>query len=150
MKSNGYLAWGRFLILGLVSVCFAAGTASAQKAYRGNFTLPFDAKWGDATLPAGDYEFTLDKADLEGQLTISSRDMKLTAVVHPGGVSDQNPPANSTLIAVGSAGKYRIRVLNMAEIGKVLTFGAPKAERREMIAQAPELVRRIPVMVASR
>jgi len=49
----------RYLGLALLAACFNAGNSSAQ-AFQGKFTLPFEARWGQATLPAGDYSFTLD------------------------------------------------------------------------------------------
>ncbi len=47
------------LALALLGPCF--GTAYAQ-GLTGKFTLPFEARWGLATLKAGDYKFTLDHA----------------------------------------------------------------------------------------
>src|SRR5258708_5478413 len=40
-----------------------ATSGNAQTAYQGKFTLPFETHWGGATLPAGDYTFTLASAN---------------------------------------------------------------------------------------
>jgi hypothetical protein len=44
----------------LLAICFNAGFANAQNV-AGKFTLPFEAHWGQATLPAGDYSFMLER-----------------------------------------------------------------------------------------
>jgi hypothetical protein len=49
----------RFSGLALLALCFMAGHATAQ-VFEGKFTLPSPARWGGATLPAGDYSFTLN------------------------------------------------------------------------------------------
>src|SRR5260370_15011937 len=36
-----------------------ATSGNAQNAYQGKFTLAVETHWGDVTLPAGDYTFTL-------------------------------------------------------------------------------------------
>lgn len=47
--------------LALLGPCFGAGLASAQ-GLTGKFTLPFETRWGLATLQPGDYSFKLDRA----------------------------------------------------------------------------------------
>jgi hypothetical protein len=37
----------------------SSGLAKAQTAYEAKFTLPFEAHWGIAVLPAGDYTISL-------------------------------------------------------------------------------------------
>jgi hypothetical protein len=149
MKSNRNFKVLGILLLGLVGIGLSAGSASAQQAYRGRFTLPFEAKWGESTLPAGDYTFTLDHATAEGNLNILSQDKKTAAIVHVSGVTELSKATTSSLTAVRSGGTYRIRVLTAAEIGKAFNCGAPKGES-QMMAQAPWLIQRIPVLVASK
>jgi hypothetical protein len=52
MKTNRSTRMVRNLVLGLASAFIFAGVANAQ-AHKGNFTLPFDAQWGKATLASG-------------------------------------------------------------------------------------------------
>jgi hypothetical protein len=49
----------RFSGLALLAACFVAGHANAQ-VFQGKFTLPFQARWGQATLVAGDYSLAVD------------------------------------------------------------------------------------------
>jgi hypothetical protein len=56
---------------------------------------------------------------------------------------------SSALIAVRSAGSYRIRALQLAEAGVVLEYTPPKAER-QILAQQPVLFQRVPVIAAGK
>src|ERR1017187_4219491 len=57
MKSRRFTLLG-FLMLSLPGSCFTAGLADAQGA--GASTLPFEARWSVALVPAGDGSFTLN------------------------------------------------------------------------------------------
>jgi len=39
----------------LLCAAFLTAAAFAAPIYRGSFTLPYQAQWGEATLPSGDY-----------------------------------------------------------------------------------------------
>ena len=62
------MIWARhlklFKKLGIAALALGALATSgkAQNALQGKFTLPFETHWGGATLPAGDYTFTLASA----------------------------------------------------------------------------------------
>ena len=69
MKTNRTFTVLRLLVLGVLVAGFNAKPASAQ-AFQGKFTLPSETRWGQATLPAGDYSFTLDKDYPGSRVTI--------------------------------------------------------------------------------
>src|SRR6266566_5378591 len=50
---------GMLTIAALALAGSFAGTANAQAKAAGSFTLPFEAKWGNAVLPPGDYTFSV-------------------------------------------------------------------------------------------
>jgi len=52
---------------------------NAQTVYKGQFTLPFETHWGGATLPAGDYTFTMSSAI--SPYTLYIRGEKFNAIV---------------------------------------------------------------------
>ena len=60
MKTNPKFTVLRLLVLGVLVAGFNSKPASAQ-VFKGKFTLPSTTRWSIATLPAGDYSFTLDK-----------------------------------------------------------------------------------------
>jgi hypothetical protein len=153
MKSNRTLRGFNLLFAGLAAACLFAGSASAQKAYEGNFTLPFGAKWGGATLPAGNYSFTVDSASVGSFVKVTGQDGKQTqASIRIMGVSDQQSIEQpSQLIVVPSRGAYRICVFQEPRLGMVLIFAAPKAERQLLAQAAPgELIRRITISASAR
>ena len=59
MNGNRIFSLIRFIGLALLAACFVTGHANAQD-FHGKFTLPFEARWGRATLPAGDYSLSVD------------------------------------------------------------------------------------------
>jgi hypothetical protein len=60
MKSMRNFTLLKLAMGSLLAICFNAGYANAQTV-AGKFTLPFEARWGQATLPAGDYSFRLER-----------------------------------------------------------------------------------------
>jgi len=144
MKANRTSGVVRNLVLALAGAFIFAGIASAQApAYKGQFTLPFDAKWGLATLPAGDYTFTLDSSALPAMIKIE-QGTRNVALVMAQNTETSDASKASELVVTRSGGYARIRVLHLAELGTDFAYGAPKAESREM-ASAPELIQRVPI-----
>ena len=65
MKSTRSLKSVRILLLAVLAAGLSASLASAQE-YQGKFTLPFEARWGSAVLPAGDYTFRVNAGEAPG------------------------------------------------------------------------------------
>jgi len=145
MKTNRNPSPFRYLVLTLASAFIFTGITSAQgPAAKGQFTLPFDAKWGPATLPAGDYTFTLNSTVLPAFVKIEQGDRNVALVMAQGSEAS-DASKQSELIVTRSGGRERIRVLHLAELGTDLYYAAPKSEGREM-ASAPELIQRVPII----
>jgi aspartate oxidase len=131
------------LVLAVASAFIFAGIASAQVC-KGQFTLPFDAHWGGATLPAGDYTFTLNSAGQPSIVKIEQGQRNVALVMAQSGTASDTSKA-SELTVTRSGGHARIRVLHLAELGTDLYYAAPKAEGREM-ASTRELIQHLPVI----
>jgi hypothetical protein len=62
------------LVKSLLFVFLAAGLsprlAAAQPSVEGKFTLPFEARWGNALLQPGDYSFSIQSTDLPARVVI--------------------------------------------------------------------------------
>jgi hypothetical protein len=132
--------------LALLVGCFTANLASAQDGYKGSFTLPFEARWGQVVLPPGEYSFTLDHGTVAGIVSIRGEAGQAAGFVTSQGIYDQHTLDHSELILVRSGGNYTIRALRLAERGLTLEYSAPKTER-QLITQAPQLLERIPVIM---
>jgi len=105
----------RFLGLVLLAVCFNAGHAGAQ-VFQGKFTLPFEARWGRATLPAGDYSVTLDSANPMCTLKLQRGNRVVAMILAQ--AKDMNNSGRAELTVV----RGTVRALNLPSIGMVLQY----------------------------
>ena len=128
------------LVLALLASCLGAASAKAQE-FNGKFTLPFEARWGVATLPAGSYSFTVDQTMSGGSLVVVGE--KVRAIIRGQG---HNPKMgeSSALILRSEKGVYTVRELRMADIGVVLYYG-PQHHKRLTAAQEREIASIVPV-----
>src|ERR1700693_4231670 len=58
-------------LLAFTALNFAPSLASAQEPARGHFTLTHEVHWGNAKVPAGDYEFSFDPNGTARMLSLS-------------------------------------------------------------------------------
>lgn len=141
-----------FLFL-LLAMWLAPGVLSAQD-YKGTFTVPFELKWGRATLPAGEYSLKLDTAVAPNIVTV--RGEGSNAMIMTNGVSDRDASGGDCLIVVrrGRTGRVRALRLSIPTSGKpndglVFSYSAPPNEP-QLLAQGPELIQRIPIVAAGK
>lgn len=140
---------GMLTIAALALVGIFASPANAQSKATGSFTLPFEAKWGNAVLPEGDYTFTVQSATPSTYLvTFAAKGIRGETILAR---KDRGPDVSSRnmLVAVRSGGKYRIRTLHLAFANLIVDFPVPK-EKRTLIASAPELMQTVPILVAAK
>lgn len=107
----------------LLALCFNARPASAQEV-TGTFTLPFEAHWGRATLPPGNYSFRLNSPGFEGILMLS-RGTKVVAMILDQGRGDEKL-GRSELIVDRTAAGCTIRELHLAKLGIVAYYRQQK------------------------
>jgi hypothetical protein len=131
----------RILLLAVLVAGLSPSLASAQE-FHGTFTLPFEANWGPATLPAGEYSFILDHRKLEATVLVSGKRQRL--IVLPQMIEHRTFPGNSALIVVRHDDKCQVRALYIAQMGLFLDYYTPKGGER-LVAQGPVLIQRIPV-----
>jgi len=135
----------RLAILALLATVVSAGLLSAED-YVGKFTLPFQAKWGRATLPAGDYSFQLNTA--RSPYTVTVRGQDKAAMIMSDGTSNKDVSTRSELVVVRRGRTGTIRALHLNEVGTF--FYVPPKGERQLLAQAPELIQRIPILVSGK
>ncbi|HME00900.1 MAG TPA: hypothetical protein VKM93_26765 [Terriglobia bacterium] len=128
----------RLLGLALLAACLNAGHASAQ-VFQGKFTLPFQARWGEAALPAGDYSFALDSTT--GACTLRLyRQGKGVALIMAQGQS-KNDSGTAALIVV----RGTVRTLSLPKIGTVLQY-APHHGKRLAAPEERIIAQIVPVV----
>ncbi len=111
-------------------LCFSAGVGKAQDAYKGKFTLPFEAHWGSAVLPAGDYTISIPSATAPYLLYI--RGEGKTAIILANGADTKAVSDHSQLTLVNTGGKHAIRMLEAGQLGLTFDYAVPKAEMKPM------------------
>jgi len=141
-----------FTLIGCLTVAAAlsAGSASAQ-AVKGHFTLPFEARWGINTLPAGDYSFRLDHATLDGTLALY-RGTQAVGLVKSQGYSPNHDRTGSSALVVtrDKAGSSPVvTTLRLAGPGLVFFYRSPKP-KHGTASEEREIAQIIPVRAASK
>ena len=93
-------------LLTIVAVLACCNSVWALGESSGGFVLPFDVQWNGATLPAGQYDFTLSSGQLGGVLHVRDgrqhRNMLVVAVALG------ETPNHSALTIVSSVPTMRI------------------------------------------
>jgi hypothetical protein len=87
-------------------------SGNAQDAYQGKFTLPFETHWGSATLPAGDYSFTLPSNSAPYRIYIQGKGV---------GAIIEAVTADEKVVS----GHAQLNLVDIADVQTVQTFEAP-------------------------
>lgn len=137
MKTNRVFTVVRLLVLGVLVAGFNAKLANAQ-VFEGKFTLSSTASWGLATLSAGDYSFTLDKATMYGQVTVYREDQAV-AMIPTNAISEATSNRPEIVLEGG-----KVRELRLPLIGLTLLYPAHNPNHRAA-PQEPQVSKIIPV-----
>jgi len=140
MKTNQKSTVLRLLVLGVLVAGFNAKPASAQ-ATQGKFTLPSTTRWGLATLPAGDYSFTLNH-DYPGSVVTVLRGTQSVALIATRVISHTTSGRSEMVVENGN-----VRKLNLPQIGVSLDYPANNPHHRAA-PREPQLAQIIPVATA--
>ncbi len=133
----------RYLLMAVAALGLFAGVAQAQD-YLGKFTLPIEAQWGKALLPAGNY--TLEHNSLRRSDLVTIRNEKETVMaIAVSQAWNADRSQKSALVLARMKGKTVVRTLVLAELGMEFIYPWPKGERIR-IAEGPVLIQRIPII----
>jgi len=132
----------KFSGLTLLAACFVAGHANAQ-VFEGKFTLPSQARWGQATLPAGDYSFTLDSMDMKSKLSVFHGRNVVGMIVA------QSYDATDSGHAELTVEQGTVRSLRLPELGIILQY-APQSPKHLTAPEERQLAKLVPVTAASK
>jgi len=124
------------LALVALALCLSAGLGRAQDAYRGKFTLPFEAHWAGAVLPEGDY--TISMPSTAAPYLLFVRGEGKSVIILANGASEKQLSDDSKLIVVNMAGTETIAGLEAGQIGLALDYSAPKSKKRPMAGSTDE------------
>jgi hypothetical protein len=140
------MIWARLVTLvtkaGIAGLALGAlaFSGNAQTVYQGKFTLAAETRWGSATLPAGDYTFTLASSSAPYRLYIHGQhaDAIIQAVTAEEVTSNQ-----AQLNLVDIADVYTVQTFDAPELGITFTYWTPtpkhmssKEARQKAVPQA--------------
>lgn len=103
-------------LLAAAAALLAVGTLAANDA-GGTFTLPFQTSWGSAVLKPGRYTFVLDRATIDGTITIS-QGRRVIAMIGARGFIQTRRAAGSSISIVG----HRVCSLYLRSVGIVYEY----------------------------
>jgi hypothetical protein len=123
------MIWARHLKLftkvGWAALALGAlGTSgNAQNVYQGKFTLPFETHWGSATLPAGDYTFTLPSNSAPYRLYIHGQGV--SAIIQAATADQGVASERSQLNLADIADVHTVQTFEAPELGVTFTYWTP-------------------------
>jgi hypothetical protein len=128
--------------LGLIAICATASSASAQNAFQGKFTLPNDVRWANASLPAGDYTFSLSSATMSGHVFLQGPNGGAFILTS---VTDKRDEGDSSKLTIERRGGISfVRSMYLADLGVELTYPAPKTPKKDVeLAQGPVSIEQV-------
>lgn len=133
------------LLLGvLVATCVFTAVANAHPSFAGKFTLPYEVRWGRATLPAGDYFISMDSTTAPAMVT-SANGSRTVYTEFPTIAESEGGSSHLTITTQGN--ERRVRSLNMPGIGKSVVFAPLTKAERELLTKAGQ-TETVPVILA--
>lgn len=125
-------------LLAVTAMSFTPSPAAAQEPAHGKFTLTHTVNWGNALVPAGDYEFSYDPYQPSPVLTLSklsgtrSGYMLLVLTIENSKPSD----SNQLLLETVADGSY-VSAMQLARCGMTLNFNVPSHALKQMAKAVP-------------
>jgi hypothetical protein len=146
LKKN--LSTFQLLTLGLLVSFLWAGVANAAPLYRGRFSLPYEVRWGEAVLPAGEYLLRFE--DVQSRVFVVIQDAtsgKDVAYLAPKTKSEAQ--GKSALLIADKGNQRVVHSLRLVELGEVFIY-EPALVRGAKDAREAHKVQTLPIVAAKR
>jgi len=135
MKLKRNFSTVQIFALGLVVLILCAGVAQAAPAYRGKFTLPYAARWGNVVIPAGEYRLGFRDVANRTFVTIEeAKNGKFLGMVTAISVGDAR--SENALLIVDEGDQWVVKSLTLGELGMQFTYEPSRMHRRKEIEEA--------------
>jgi hypothetical protein len=122
--------------IGFITVCASAMPAAAQNRVKGSFTLSHEIRWQNATLPAGDYTFSMQSAKRMSPMIVTGPNgsvFELASVI-----SESKASGRSVLMLERCGGTFFVSEMDLAGVGLRFRYHVPEIPRDEQeLAQGP-------------
>ncbi|HXJ90555.1 MAG TPA: hypothetical protein VMS18_27345 [Candidatus Binatia bacterium] len=124
-------------VLAVSALTLASNAAVAEAPAHGKFTLAHDVRWGNALVPAGDYEFSYDPYVKSPILTLTkvsgTRASYMLLVLSAEDSKATN--SNRLVLETVADGNY-VSTMELAECGMTLYFTVPSHPAKQMAKTA--------------
>jgi hypothetical protein len=138
----------QLLTLGLLVSFLWAGVANAAPQYRGRFSLPYEVRWGQAVLPAGEYLISF--VDVQTRVFAVIQDAKSGKdVAHLAAVTNGDAKGTSALLIAEVGNQQVVHSLRLAELGEVFIYDPALARGAEDVREAHK-VQTLPIVAEKR
>lgn len=118
-------------------VLAAFPAASHAQTMVGKFTLPHEAHWGRAVLPAGDYTVHTESVNSPTRLIIQKSSGETKAFVMPAAISQVNRAGKSELALVETDAGSFVSSMYLNDPGVEFSFITPKAKDNSVAGLQP-------------
>ena len=136
------------LLLGVLIATFVfTAAANAQPSFAGKFTLPYEVRWGQAVLPAGDYVIRMDATASPAKISLANGSSAGVYTEYP--LVEDSHMSGVYLTITNHANQRRVRSLNLPQLGKVIVFAPLTKSEREAYAKAGQ-INTVPVVTAKK
>ncbi len=124
-------------LLAFTALNFAPSLASAQEPARGKFTLTHEVHWGNAKVPAGDYEFSFDPNGTSRMLTLSKLSGRRAGYMLLVPTMEQTKSSDlSRLVLEATPDGSYVSAMQLPKFGMTLLFNVPSHTTERQIAKA--------------
>jgi len=138
----------QLLALGLLVSFLWASVANAAPRYRGRFTLPYEVRWGQAVLPAGEYLLRFE--DLQTRVFLVIQDAKSgKEVAYLAPKTKSEAQGKSALLIAEVGNQQVVHSLRLAELGEVFIYEPALARGAEDVREAHK-VQTLPIVAVKR
>jgi hypothetical protein len=125
------------MLLAFTVLNYAPSLASAQEPARGKFTLTHEVHWGNAKVPAGDYEFSFDPDTGAHMLSLSKLSgARAGYMLLVPSTEDAKPSDLSRLVLETTPDGSYVSAMQLPEFGMTLLFNVPSHATEKQIAKA--------------
>ena len=113
----------------LLGTALAMSVPAQAQSFAGSFTLPVEAHWGAAVLPAGTYSVSTDIPVNSNLIKVIGNGTSAIIIAPPSRPRDFSSRGSLELRDVN--GKYVVAKFTAGPVGREFTFPAPKETGRE-------------------
>jgi len=125
-------------VLAVSAMSLTPNLAAAQEPAHGKFKLTHNVNWGNAVVPAGDYEFSYDPYQTSAVIILTKLSGTRAGFMLLITNSEGSKPSDSNQLLLESVGDGSyVSAMQLADCGMTLRFNVPSHLLKQMAKAAP-------------